>query len=139
MSAKQIARLILAIILVLVAAYVAKYFITGGHHEVTLAPGKPLTSVVSQALGGTDTNNQTLLGTQDFAIQNPVYLNNRTWLILRVAPAKHNFDPTLLVFKKVNGAWQCVLGPSSEFSTTVKISLPKSVGAYLEKQGVLVE
>lgn len=117
----------------------ARFIITGGHQKVTLTNAGSLTSAVSQGFGSSGNNNPKLLGSQDFAVKNPVYLDNHQWLVLTVQPTKNNFDPSLMVFKKVNGAWQRVLGPGSEFSTTVKISLPKSVGSYLSKQGVLVD
>lgn len=135
MLSKQYLKLLIGLVVAIIIAFVARSVIVG-HPVISLEPAPGLAGSVAQSFSIGDSKTLPVYGT-DFTLENAHYFENKQWAVVTVNSVKHDFDPGVLVMKKVNGAYQAVLGPGSQFSDSYRVTLPNSVSRYLGESGYL--
>jgi hypothetical protein len=121
---------------IIIVAVAARLIIIGGKPLVKLSPAPAMTGAVSTGLGQTGPNSTYLQQEgKDYKLKSVHYFDNGDWAVANVLPVKNNGDPALLVFKKINGIYQAVLGPDSTFDSSYFHVMPLDVGQYLSSQG----
>lgn len=135
MQTRQYIKLTIVLVAAVIIAFIARSVIVG-HPVISLEPAPALTGSVAQSFSIGDSKTLPVYGT-DFTLKNAHYFENKQWVVVMVNSVKHDFDPGVLVMKKVNGAYQAVLGPGSQFSDSYRVTLPNSVSRYLGESGYL--
>jgi hypothetical protein len=104
---------------------------------IKLPSSPPLTGVISQGLGISGDNTSLPVEGKDYTLKNTLYFDNRQWVVTTVIPAKNNGDVATVVLEKINGVYQIVVGPGTDFSPSYIPPLPQDVTLYLTSKGVL--
>lgn len=125
-------------ILLVVALFVLRPAILGGHDAVTLQGAQTLTGQVSQAFTNSESHSLPIAG-KDYELQNVTYLEDTQWVVANIHLLKSSTDDAIIVLQKKDGIYTTVLGPGTAFSNTVTESLPNNVGLYLAQLGVLYD
>lgn len=130
---------IIAIVLVF-SLKPAKSLIYGDAPLIQLKGAPALSGQISQALASSDGNQLTLptYGT-DYTLKNTRYFENNTWVVTTITPLHSDMNSGVVVLKKEAGVYTVVLGPGSAFSRSITVSLPDSLGRYLNQQGYLYD
>lgn len=126
-----------SLVILVLAAFVAKSLILNGAKVVKPAPAAALVGSVEQSLSAGGKQSKQPLSAKDFAISNIRYFDAKSWVVATISPTAHQFDQGLVVLKNVSGLYEVELGPGSAFPNSILYSLPADVGSYLNSQGLL--
>jgi hypothetical protein len=123
-----------ALVLLLLIGIVFKSLIVGAP-VVRLQPAPALYGQVSQTLLiGTGGNK--ILSDKNFTLQNPVYFDSNSWVVVRFIPKDKSGDNATVVMQKIGPFYQVVLGPGTEFPSNDQ-GLPSDVYSYLQSKGLI--
>jgi hypothetical protein len=127
-------------VLALTGLLIARYIVLGGATKrVSLVAAPSLTGVVSQSLAASQKAARLPIANQDYRLQDIRYFDNANWAVANIQPIDNAFDPGFVIFEKLQGAYEVVLGPGSAFDSSYQLNLPKDVSQYLSEQGVFYE
>jgi hypothetical protein len=124
---------------IIVLTLVIKALLIGGSPIISLEPGPPLSSAVSQGLGTSGANTDLPVAGKDYSLKDVHYFDNKLWVVATVDPIRNDADTAIMVMQKIEGVYQVVMGPATAFSRSYIYTLPGDVSLYLNDKGLLNE
>jgi hypothetical protein len=131
-SQKTITSLVILLILFGFSLMI-KNILLDNTEVISLKTAPPLTGVVSQSLL-TNATVQPLIAGKDYT-WSAVYFDNNTWAVGRLGPINKlssDINPGIVVFEKIDGTFQVVLGPTSAMPNSQLLSMPTDVANYVK-------
>lgn len=135
---RHLLKYMTVVVVAIVLTIIIRIAVLGEAQSVELAPAAPLAGAVARGLGpNSQTSGNLPVAGKDFQISKVKYFDKGQWAVASYKPVNGNFDPGILVMKKINGVYQTMMGPGAFFSVSYTYELPTDVSQYLTSQGVI--
>ncbi len=115
-----------------------RIILLGSSPYVTLGDAPALTGAISQSLGITGKDKSLPVAGKDYTLKDTHYLDNRSWVVVKVAITKTNSEAATIVMQKVDSTYHIIAGPGTAFSVTDTQNLPTEVTQFLRQSGVVI-
>lgn len=133
---KQYIKHVVLLVILLVAAFVAKGFILGNASPIKLGSAPSVSGMISQSLA---TNDRLPLAGVDFQLHTVQTLEDGAWIIATVQPVSGETNTSTLVLQRqANKSYRVAIGPGTAFSSDDVLELPPLVLQYLKTHGVVI-
>jgi hypothetical protein len=137
---RRLAFIMISIILLGIGSgLVAKYFIVGGNYTTAIAPTSLREQIYQavrslQVYGGVEDSQE-----QDLTVTKIQQFKEGEWVAATVAAGKENPQDSSTILKKVDGRYQIVVAPGTNFGEVElkQFNIPDEVIRYVDNQGQL--